>query len=213
MVAIHFNKKTRIVEYFSPSKIHGCDCFLYSKSQVPLNSKTTSVYETVETYEKLIFPRIQTQVIKVSKKRIPIRSLINIHDENGIKDIGQIKNFVPVIKSGGNIVKSDGLPNIKLARLRGNDFLVFDGHHSILAYMATGKIFIDEIPYIVVSGSRGYLKNVEILVFWGHHAARIPVKNWRNFVINWQDSQNQITIRTRRNMGELFDVIKEKIKS
>lgn len=201
----------RTVEYFFPLMPQNKKFFLYSKSRVPLINKATTIYETVQAYEKSVFHRIKPQIRSVSKRRVSISSLINIHDEDGIKNIDQIKNFISTIKSGNHIVESSGLPNIKLARLRGNNFLVFDGHHSLLAYMASGKTFIDEIPHLMVSGNRGYLKNTEILVFWGHHARDIPVKKWKNFVINWQNPEKQITIRTRRNMGELFDAVKVKI--
>lgn len=213
MFDLDFKKKTRVVEYFFPLKIHNEYFFLYCKSHVPLINKTTTVYETIEIYEKMTFPYIQTQLIKASKKRIPIRSLINIHDEDGIKDIRQIRNFFSKIMHGGNIVKSNGFPNIKIARVREKNLLVFDGHHSLLAYMASGKIFLDQIPHIVVSGNRSILKNAEILVFWGPHAPEISASHWKNWVINWQtQGKNQIKIRTRRNMGELFDVLRKKIE-
>jgi len=146
--------------------------------------------------------------------RIFLRTLINIHNDDGIKNMSQIADFSLKIKKGENILQPSGLPNIKLARLRSKDLLVFDGHHSLLAYMTAGKIFLDEIPHIIVSGKKGFLKNEEILIFWGQHASKIPAKNWRLFVINWQNPENkQICPRIQRNMGELFDALLEKISS
>lgn len=126
--------------------------------------------------------------------------------------MSQIADFSSKIKKGENILHPGGLPNIKLARLRLKDLLVFDGHHSLLAYMAAGKIFLDEIPHIIVSGKKGFLKNEEILIFWGQHASKIPAKDWKLFVINWQNPENKQTCpRKHKNMGELFDALQKRI--
>ncbi len=212
MCVSDFVQKCRVVEYYSPQKVQNRNVIVYCKSQIPLPNKTTTIYETVEIYERKFLPHLQTAYIDISP-RILLRTLINIHNDDGIKNIPQIANFSLKIKKGGDIVQSSGLPNIKLARLRSKDLLVFDGHHSLLSYLAAGKIFLDEIPHIIVSGDKGFLKNEEILVFWGHHAPKIPAKNWGLFVINWQNPENkQLCPRIQRNMGELFDALLEQIK-
>lgn len=206
-------KNYRFVEYYSPQKHQDQNLIDYNKSLVPSPIKTMTIYETVKIYEKKIFHHLRMTPINNSP-RIFLRTLINIHNDDGIKNMSQIADFSLKIKKGGNILQPSGLPNIKLARLRLKDLLVFDGHHSLLAYMTAGKIFLDEIPHIIVSGKKGFLKNEEILIFWGHHAPKIPSKNWRLFVINWQNPENkQICPRIQRNMGELFDALLEKISS
>ena len=78
--------------------------------------------------------------------------------------------------------------------------------------MAAGKVLLDEIPHIIISGDKGLLKNNEILVFWRHHAHKITAKNWELYVINWQKPKNkQICQRIQRNVGELFDALAERI--
>ena len=206
-------KNYRYVEYYSPQKHQDQNLIDYNKSLVPSSNRTMTIYETVKIYEKKIFHHLGMTPIN-NFPRIFIRTLINIHNDDGIKNMSQIAHFFSKIKKGENILQPGGLPNIKLARLKLKDFLVFDGHHSLLAYMAAGKIFLDEIPHIIVSGKKGFLKNKEILVFWGQHAYKIPAKDWKLFVINWQNPENkQICPRIQRNMGELFDALLEKISS
>lgn len=204
-------KNYRFVEYYSPQKHQGQNLIDYSKSLVPSPNRTMTIYETVKIYEKKNFHHLRMTPINNSP-RIFLRTLINIHNDDGIKNMSQIAHFSLKIKKGENILQPSGLPNIKLARLRLKDLLVFDGHHSLLAYMAAGKIFLDEIPHIIVSGKKGFLKNEEILIFWGQHASKIPSKDWKLFVINWQNPENKQTCpRKHNNMGELFDALQKRI--
>jgi len=208
---INLLQNYRFVEYYFPQKQHDRHVIVYCKSQVPLPNRATTIYNTVETYEKQFFPRLQKSYMKIFP-RILLRTLINIHNDDGIKNISQIANFSLKIKKGKNILQPSGLPNIKLARLRSRELLVFDGHHSLLAYMSAGKNFLDEIPHIIVLGKKGFLKNEEILIFWGQHAAKISAKAWKLFVINWQNPKNkQICPRVHNNMGELFDALRNRI--
>lgn len=213
MENIGFVQKCRVVEYHFPHKDNSLNVIAYCKSRVPSPNRTTTIYETVEIYEKKLFPNLQATYKEISL-RIPLRNLINIHNSDGIKNIPQIANFTLKIKQGEHIMQSSGLPNIKLTRLKSNSLLVFDGHHSLLAYMAAGKVFLDEIPHIIISGDKGLLKNNEILVFWGHHAHKITAKNWELYVINWQKPKNkQICQRIQCNVGEFFDALAERISS
>lgn len=201
----------RFIEYYSPQHSKNQKVITYCKSRVFYPKKTSTIYETVEIYERKILPHLQTTYIKIST-RVLLKTLINIHNDDGIQNIPQIAHFSLKIKKGGNIVQSSGLPNIKLARLRSKELLVFDGHHSLLAYMSAGKNFLDEIPHIIISGKKGFLKNEEILIFWGQHASKIPAKEWKLFVINWQNPKNkQICPRIQHNMGELFDALWKRI--
>jgi hypothetical protein len=45
------------------------------------------------------------------------------------------------IKSGKHIL-SRGIPNIKLVKTGDGQLLLFDGHHSMLAYISTGKAYL-----------------------------------------------------------------------
>lgn len=211
MPVIAHQQEIRIVECQFPrqmgNQMHVESC----KSQVPVNNESRNVYQTVQFYEQFVFPNIQTRLKKIVN-RIHICSLINIHNEEGIKDVSLIIRLASKIQNGEKILEPGGLPNIKLARLRSKDLLVFDGHHSLLAYQASGKVFIHEVPHIIVTHSRGYLENEEIMIFWGSHAPRIAAKNWRKFVVNWQKSgSEQLEERVQANMGELFDALEDRI--
>ena len=43
--------------------------------------------------------------------------------------------MVKEIKSGNDILSPSGLPNIKLVKTEQSEWILFDGHHSLLSYM------------------------------------------------------------------------------
>ena len=109
------------------------------------------------------------------------------------------------IKSGEQILFI-GIPNIKLVVTKESALLLFDGHHSMLAYMLVGKKYLHEIPHMLVyDENSGYIEDREILVFYGQHSKKIENDDWRRYVINWQaDKEKQLSRRVQKNMGELF---------
>ena len=50
----------------------------------------------------------------------------------------QIRTMVKQIKSGKEILSPRGLPNIKLVKTKQSEWILFDGHHSLLSYMIAG---------------------------------------------------------------------------
>ncbi|MFW6120933.1 MAG: hypothetical protein ACOC80_08555, partial [Petrotogales bacterium] len=92
-------------------------------------------------------------------------------------------------------------------------WLLFDGHHSMLAYMHAGKKYLHEVAHLTVENEG--VKNVaddDIAVFFGPHANKIRGKDWRSYIINWQAPRNkQLCPRIHKNMGELYDALSAKI--
>ena len=95
-----------------------------------------------------------------------------------------------------------------------NQLLLFDGHHSMLAYMNAGKRYLEEIPHIIIQDKdKGHVDDRDIIVFYGEHAKAIKNYGWKDYVINWQAvKEKQLCRRVQRDMGELFCAIKDRIK-
>lgn len=178
-----------------------------SISKIPF-SKDISIYETVEIFKEQFFKpgkiKFLTKKIKV---RIPLKKVITLHNVDGIRDISQISSMLKQISSGKDIFSSEGLTNIKLVRSREKEWVLFDGHHSLLAYLLSGKKYLDEVPHLIVENEkRGYLEDEEIHIFFGEHAKKLKNKDWKNYVINWQaPKERQLQSRIQRNMGELLN--------
>lgn len=117
------------------------------------------------------------------------------------------------IKSGKHIL-SRGIPNIKLVKTGDGQLLLFDGHHSMLAYISTGKAYLEEIPHMMITDKeKGYIEDKNIIVFYGEHASDIKGCNWRDKVINWQAAKDKrLCDRIQNNMGELFSAVEKRVK-
>lgn len=178
-------------------------------------SEEKSIYDAVEVFQNHESSEsIKSKLaLKRIKNRISLRDIVNLHNDDGIRDLSQIKQMVQKVKSRESIFTPEGLPNIKLVKTE-NVWVLFDGHHSMLAYMFTGKEFLDEIPHLIIlNGKNKGVNNQEIHVFFGKHASKLKDKSWQDFVINWEAPEvNQVQKRRQRNMGELFDSLIDKIK-
>ncbi len=116
--------------------------------------------------------------------------------------------MVKQIKSGKDILSPNGLPNIKLGKTEKSEWVLFDGHHSMLAYLIGGKKYLNEVPHLIVEDENGFVTNREILVFFGMHSKKLKDSDWRNHVINWQaPKETQLCKRVQKNIGELLDSI------
>lgn len=172
-----------------------------------------NLYEVVDFFEKNVFSdKIKLKTEKTVGKTI-LRLIVNLHNKDGIKDIPQIKKMIQQIKSEKDILHPSELPNIKLVKTKKNKFVLFDGHHSMLAYMSAGRKYLHEVPYLIVLNEKGYVTDKEILIFFGQHSSKLKGKDWKNYVINWQMPINkQLCKRVQKNIGELFDSIKSFLK-
>ena len=164
-----------------------------------------TIYETVDFFEKNIFQTTKTTNKKITGQ-VQLREIINLHNNMGIKNTPQIIAMVQQIKSGKDILSPSGLPNIKLVKTEQNELVLFDGHHSLLAYMLTGRKYLNETPHLIVENENGYVNDREIIVFFGKHSEKLKDLDWRRYVINWQaPEEKQLCKRIQKNMGELLD--------
>ncbi|MHA2269435.1 MAG: hypothetical protein ACXAB8_16680 [Promethearchaeota archaeon] len=198
----------RLVKLINPIKSKEGNLTRISSLKVLLRKENNTIYNTMAQFEKEIGSKLN-ETFKEVKKPVLLREIINLHDSNGIKSVSQIRTMVQKIKNGKDILSPRGLPNIKLVKTKQSEWVLFDGHHSLLSYMIAGRKYLHEVPHFVVENSSGYVNDKEILIFFGLHSIKLHYSNWRNYVINWQAPRDkQLCIRKQNNMGDLIDSIK-----
>jgi hypothetical protein len=181
------------------------------RTEVRISGDVITVYDTVSFFVQNIYPTLKRKPKRINaKKHILLKNILNIHNDDGIRDREQVCIMIKDIQSGIEILPC-GIPNVKLVRTMDNTLLLFDGHHSMLAYMAAGRTYLEEIPYLIIYDKEsGYIPDKDVVIFFGEHSKEIDNNNWRDKVINWQATQeNQLCRRIQRSMGELFDALKK----
>ena len=174
---------------------------------VPFTKTHMTIYDIVDFFkEEFVNKKIKAVDQRVMDK-IQLKNIINLHNSSGIKSIFQINDMVLQIKSGKEILSPSEISNIKLVKTTREEMVLFDGHHSMLAYMAAGRKYLNEIPHLIVEdGKNECVSDEEILVFFGKHSTKIKASTWREYVINWQaPEQKQLCKSVQKNMGELLD--------
>jgi hypothetical protein len=189
-------------------------CFLPSKGNLSVKTKLLKVPDHEETiYDAMGFFEDEADVnvnleyfpLKI-KRDVLLRNIVNLHDEGGLKPL-KIKKMLSSLENG-EFIGNKKIPNIKIIKTKENKMLVFDGHHSILSYLSLGKRYLSEIPHMLIESENGYFEDDEISVFFGNHQRKIKNQDWRDYVINWNNSsRNQIQVRRRNNIGEVFDAL------
>ncbi len=174
------------------------------------NEEIKMVYGAVDWYEDNIFSRHCADLSRrCVQKRQRLRAIVNIHNKNGIRDLEQILRLKESIKNGKNILTEAGMPNIKILKTKNNKLFLFDGHHSMLAYMANGIKHLDNIPHLLIEKiNNGKRDDDDICHFFGGLLPEKMKKNWQDYTVNWQAPKTkQLCIRKQKNMGELFDAL------
>ncbi len=195
----------KFVKLIYPGKLQRNDILKISTSRIQLTRLNMTIYDIVDHFEQNIFLKIKMTEEQI-KTKVQLRDIINLHNNTGIKDISQIRSMITKIKSKKDILHQSKLPNIKLVKTKDNDCVLFDGHHSMLAYMSLDRKYLHEIPHLIVENEQGYVLDKDILVFFGPYASELTESTWRDYVINWQATKKkQLCIRIQKNMGELFD--------
>ena len=198
----------RLVKLIHPYKSKDGNLTRVSSLKVHLKSKSNTIYDTVDQFEKELGSTLKETIEEV-KELVLLREIINLHNIDGIKSMNQIRTMVKEIKSGNDILSPSGLPNIKLVKTEQSEWILFDGHHSLLSYVITGRTYLHEVPHLVIENENGHVNSKEILVFFGIHSKKVNDSNWRKYVINWQaPKERQLCKREQNNMGELLDLIR-----
>ncbi len=90
--------------------------------------------------------------------------------------------------------------------------VLFNGHHTVMAYLATGSNYPDEVPHLIVHNGKRRVADREILVFFGTHSKELTPSDWKDYVINWQaPADHQLCRRVQGSVGELFDSLSAQI--
>jgi hypothetical protein len=200
---------SRIIELSFPEKSGQTVKTLIT--EVKISGDVITIYDAVSFFMHNIYPtsKRKREIIRV-KQHILLRDILNIHNDDGIKDREQVRTMMEDIRSGRDILPH-GIPNVKLARTTDNTLLLFDGHHSMLAYMAAGRSYLEEIPYLIIYDKEsGHIPDKDVVIFFGEHSREIENNNWRDKAINWQvPRENQLCGRVQRSMGDLFEALKK----
>lgn len=197
----------RLVKLIHPYKSKDGNLTRVSSLKVHLKNKSNTIYDTVDQFEKELGSKIKETIEEV-KELVLLREIINLHNIDGIKSMNQIRTMVKEIKSGNDILSPSGLPNIKLVKTEQSEWILFDGHHSLLSYVIAGRTYLHEVPHLIIEDENGHVNSKEILVFFGIHSKKVNDSNWRKYVINWQaPKERQLCKREQNNMGELLDLV------
>ncbi|MFW6190539.1 MAG: hypothetical protein ACOC49_02715 [Candidatus Bipolaricaulota bacterium] len=167
------------------------------------------IYGLVEEFRKGRFSELAEEDFSVSEARNPmaLENVINLHDgdEIGVRvDIGEM---VKRVESGREVLMTDGFPNVKVTKTKREELVLFDGHHTLLAYMMTGRSYLCQVPHLLVTdvGGAGF-DDREILAFFGDHAEKLKGEDWREFTISWTKPEDeQLKSREYCDMGELLE--------
>ena len=178
-------------------------------SSIVFHEKEVDVYATVEKFREEVFPGITEEKTREEtlKEGTPLKGIINLHNADEIRrretSVGEMRDK---IRSGDHVLMPDGLPNVKIVKTEKDELVCFDGHHSLLAYMAAGKKYLHEVPHLVVTLQSGEgVEDEEILAFFGDHREELRDLDWRDFTISWTNpTEDQLERRKQENMGELF---------
>lgn len=162
--------------------------------------KDMNIYDTVDFFKKNKSKAIPSKEII---ERILLKDIINLHNDTGIQSIDRIKSMIKAIRQGKEILSDEKkIPNVRLVKTKDNKHVLFDGHHSMLAYMFCGRQYLHKIPHIIVEDEDKCITDEEIKVFFGEHADKA---DWKEHTINWQEEkEKQLCKRIQKNMGELM---------
>lgn len=135
----------------------------------------------------------------------PLSNIVVIHNSTGIRERTQVGTMYQQIGQGQHIVHDSGAPNIKIVIAPDNRPLLFDGHHTALAYLAAGKSHLSDVPYAVVAHPGGRsVSSSELTVLYPESAKAAIESNWSTYVVNWQaDASKQLEPRKIETLGQL----------
>ena len=190
--------KIRIIKPFSENQIE-------EKSYDIDLDKDENIYNVITKFEKEILNKIGFGKVVKKFEGVELGRIINLHNSEGIRDISQIRYMAKDIKLGKHIFNKSGIPNIKIIKSDKGELILFDGHHSILAYMLNNKKNLNEIIYLIIERKGGF-DDEKIKEFFIEHKDKLKDKDWREFAINWQaDEEKQLGERKEKSIGEVFE--------
>ncbi len=179
---------------------------------IPTTGLDQTVYKTVELFKKDYFQTIKTKQ-SIITPRLDLADLITLHNDDGIKDLGQVANMFQRILNKGHIFEDSGIPNVKVVLSKEKHLVLFDGHHTTLAYLLAGVRYLETVPHILISNGKDAMTDDEMADFFGHHRAYVLANGWQGLTVNWQAAfAKQISPRKQNTVGEVFRALEKKLK-
>ena len=150
-----------------------------------LEAVNSSLYDLVELARK-----IDIEVLGKPNSLFAathLSEIMPIHNLSGVRDLTQIMQMQEKIAKGEEILEKDGLPNIKLVVASNRKLLIFDGTHTLIAYLLQGKKLLSEVPYLVISAEEfAPVSSEEISIFFPEDSREMVKRDWSSYVVNWQ---------------------------
>ncbi len=193
----------RLVEYSYP--LSDSQAKLYRKI---VEQDSLSPYVTIDELRENLESLENAQTEQVSNP-VSLEDIVTIHNFTGMRDFKQTETMIAKINRGDHVLSSDGLPNIKIVIAPNGKKLIFDGHHTILAYLFAGKKFLHQTPHILLSNQNKPLSPEEISFFFPEDKRSLVVEDWHKYTVNWQKDTDKIELREIETVGELFRKAKE----
>lgn len=170
----------------------------------PTELSAQNIYKALEWFSQH-FPNELPNPRPDKVADIDLTTTINLHNIEGVTNVQTMRELIGKIKKGISIYNLDnGAPNVYLAHV-GNQWVVINGHHTIMAYLMCGVTKIAEIPYAIIeNNTTGDISETEILAVFNEHATNVSPSQWQNVALDWSaPSGKQLTNRVQKNMGEL----------
>ena len=141
----------RIIKLISPQKVFPEKTVCVTTYRVPITNSCSTVYDAIDSLrnKKIVYDQREKKQ-NHAEEIIELQNVLNIHNDSGIKDLTQIQSMGRKIQSRKHIISTEDIPNIKLVKVNCNQWLLFDGHHSMLAYMHAGKKYLHEVAHLTV---------------------------------------------------------------
>ena len=202
-----------VTVYFPPRKK---DDYLPYAFMIAIQNegKDITIYECIERLSQ-VYDNEKKKCHYSIVNNVSLSEIINLHNSNGIQDLSRIHSMFSDLNNGKELLMENELPNIKLVVTRVGKLVLFDGHHTLISYMIAGRKLLSDVPHIIVINKNfGFVTDKEIHIFFGEHASKLENKDWRDYVINCQATEEkQLCNRIQRNMGELVDLILKQMSS
>ncbi|MBS3766067.1 hypothetical protein KGY71_06065 [Candidatus Bipolaricaulota bacterium] len=169
------------------------------------------IYGLVERFREEVFPELEEEDLRAVEVDHPmaLEDVINLHNRSEIVGRSDVKEMLEKVKSGREILMPDGAPNVKVTETKQGNVVLFDGHHTLLAYMLAGNEFLSQVPHIRVNDQdRSGFDHEEILCFFGEHADKLEGDDWRDYTVSWTKPEaEQLEPRKWNDMGELLEAL------
>lgn len=176
------------------------------------------IFETPNPYEIVEALRKQ-QIVSNNSENIfqdkLVDEIVPLHNLTGLRNHEQVWEMLEKIKTGRHITESDGIPNIKLVLTPDKQLLLFDGHHTLLAYSIFGTKNLSQLPHVIVTQNGDVPVSEEsISIFFSEQFRELVQKDWFSYTVNWQSSDERyLEPRTVNNFRQLTDEFEEKYKN